>query len=112
MQGDSVIGVENTTRGQEVIITATLKNAQQIDQSFVYIVEIFSPTGIVESMMLDTGEFERGQLSTISRTWHLSEELALGTYEIKILVLSDLDAPFVLAEVATTSIDILGNEQI
>jgi hypothetical protein len=104
---EGVTAMQNVARGQELSISATLKNAQRTSQSYVYIVEIFSPSGHVESILLESGQLERGESIAISTSWQTEERQPIGTYEIKMLVLSSLEQPFVLGEVATANFDVL-----
>ena len=110
MTDDAATSVRNLTAGQDVTISATLENAQRFDQSYVYIVEIFSPQGHVESIILESGKLEGGEASAISKTWQVLETQAAGTYEIKIIILSSLELPYVLSEVTTLNLDVLAPE--
>jgi hypothetical protein len=97
--------------GQDVVISAMVKNAQRVEQSFIFIVEVFSPTGHVESIMMDSASLEQGETSNIYAAWNSDDNQAAGKYEIKILVLSDFDDAFVLAEVTSIELDVSVNLQ-
>jgi hypothetical protein len=103
----SVSAVTEVARGQQVTITAEIANAQRMDQSYTYVVEIFAPSGQVESIMLDSGELERGETSTISTTWDTGDLQATGTFEIKVILLSSLEQPQILATVGSTQMEVL-----
>lgn len=105
--GGVSISTQGVARGQDVTISATLTNAQRANQGYVYIVEIFSPAGHVENIMMDDGLLGRAETLTISNTWKTAESQPLGTYEIKILVFSSIEGPEILAQVATTKLDIV-----
>jgi hypothetical protein len=103
--------LQSVAVGQEVTISATVKNAQRAEQPYIFIIEVFSPTGHVESVMIESAELGHGETSMMSAKWKAAENLAAGIYEIKILVLSSFDQPYILADVASSKLEVLVDQQ-
>jgi hypothetical protein len=99
--------LQNITRGQEIMISSALKNAQRTSQPYVYIVEILSPRGYVENILQESGQLERGETVKVTVSWVTKERQAIGDYEIRIIVLSDLQAPHVLADMVTANVHLV-----
>ena len=87
--------------GKQVQIEADLRNAQDIEQDFAYIVQIQDENGITVSLGWITGTLTPAQTFTPSLSWIPSEA---GTFKATIFVWESIDNPSALSP--TLSLDI------
>ncbi len=87
--------------GKQVQIEADLRNAQDIEQDFAYIVQIQDENGITVSLGWITGTLTPAQTFTPSLSWIPSEA---GKFKATIFVWESIDNPSALSP--TLSLDI------
>lgn len=66
-----------------ITVSATIKNAQRIDQTYVFIVQITDSDGITKSVTWQEGTLERGQIIEVSSSWLADAD---GTYRVQVFV--------------------------
>lgn len=81
--------------GQNLAISTTVSNDEQVSQSFILIVQILDQDRAARSMLLALGSVESGESIERSVSWMPEEQ---GNYTAEIFVWSALDSPTPLVE--------------
>lgn len=55
--------------GSPITVSATIKNAQRVNQTYAFIVQITDGDGITKSVTWQKGTLERGQSASVSSSW-------------------------------------------
>ncbi len=95
--------VDNVNVNQQVNISSTMTNNQDITQGFVYIVQIKDEQGVVVSLSWIGGESAPAKTFTSSLSWTPDK---LGQYTIDIFVWEDLANHNALSEKVTLQINV------
>lgn len=95
--------VDNVNVNQQVNISSTMTNNQDVTQEFVYIVQIKDEQGIVVSISWIGGESAPAKTFTSSLSWTADK---LGQYTIDIFVWEDLVNHNALSEKITLQINV------
>ena len=94
---------EFTVSSGTVSMSAKLKNMYLGSQEYVMIVQIVDEQGIAQHIDWHTGTLDRSQETDIGMNW---QDLADGTYRVKVIVLTDLDEPWFLSEPVSEQFDV------
>jgi hypothetical protein len=98
------LGISQASIGQQVSITATLTNHQQVAQDYAFIVQITDEDGTVVFIGWQEGNIESGNTADISISW--TPEQA-GDYTVRIFVWDGLQIPAQpLSEVSVVNIEV------
>ncbi len=82
--------IDVAVAGQQVVISATLSNHQQVAQDYAFIVQVTDEDGAVVFIGWQEGNIGSGQAADISLSW--TPEQA-GNYTVKIFVWDELQIP-------------------
>jgi hypothetical protein len=93
--GVSSSPVQTISAGDTIKISATLQNTQRTMQPYVFLLQVLSPDGIVESLEYTTGQLARAESATISMSW-TPATIQSGQYEARILIISSLEDDLVI----------------
>ena len=88
---------------QQVLIEADLKNAQQRDQPFTYLVQIEDSNGVTLSLSWITGTLTEGQFLDLAESWLPTSS---GKYTAQIFVWQSLSEPNALSPPLSTIITV------
>ncbi len=88
-------------KNQQILIEADLKNTQQQDQPFAYLVQIENSDGVTLSLSWITGTLTGNQFLNLAESWVPSSS---GRYTAKIFVWQSLSEPNVLSQPLSTTI--------
>lgn len=86
---------------QQILIEADLKNTQQKDQPFAYLVQIENSDGVTLSLSWITGSLTGNQFLNLAESWLPP---STGKYTAQIFVWQSLSEPNVLSQPLSTSI--------
>lgn len=89
--------------GKQVQIAADLKNNQDFEQEFAYIVQIQNEDGVTVSLAWITGVLTPAQSFTPSLSWTPNEA---GNYEATIFVWESIDNPSALSPTLSLKINV------
>jgi predicted secreted hydrolase len=89
--------------GKQVQIAADLKNNQDFEQEFAYIVQIQNEDGVTVSLAWITGVLTPAQSFTPSLSWTPNEA---GSYEATIFVWESIDNPSALSPTLSLKINV------
>jgi len=81
--------------GENIAVTATLVNDEQVSQQFMFIVQIVDDEGVASSVSFTLGSLAPGQSASSSVSWLPREQ---GAYTAEIFVWSSLSSPAPLVE--------------
>ncbi|MGI0049638.1 MAG: hypothetical protein ACREAW_08855 [Nitrososphaera sp.] len=81
--------------GENIAITATLVNDEQVSHSFMFIVQIINKDGAVDAVLLTLGSLQPGESINPSVSWLPKER---GAYTAEIFVWSSLNDPTPLVQ--------------
>lgn len=95
-------GTKTIEVGKQVQIAADLKNNQDFEQDFAYIVQIQNQDGITVSLAWITGTLSPAQSFSPSLSWTPTEA---GQFEATIFVWESIDNPSALSPTLTLKID-------
>lgn len=87
--------IQNPMLGQQLQVVAEVKNNQDYDQPFVYLVQVKNSAGTVMSLSWFKGSITINQKLAVSQSWSPTEP---GTYAIETFVWRSLDNPVPLVE--------------
>ncbi len=90
--------------GQQMQIVADLKNNQNREQPFAYLVQIQNEKGVTISLSWITGSLAAGQSMSPSQSWTPTE---LGTYNAQIFVWESIDNPDALSSPLEIKINVV-----
>ena len=110
VDGDTEAPSNEVTRGRSVTISADLHNNQRVEQPYIFVVQVSLPTGVVDSIVIDSGTLGSGDSSPISAKWESGATQELGTYTVMLLIISSLDEPQILSQVATSHFELVAGE--
>lgn len=91
--------------GKQIQIAADLRNNQDIQQNFAYIVQVQNDDGVTVSLAWLTGNLEPAQAFSPAISWIPSEE---GNYEATIFVWESIDNPSALSPTLSLQIEVVG----
>lgn len=101
------LGVGSETKtievGKQVQIAADLKNNQDFEQEFAYIVQVQDQNGITVSLAWITGVLSPAQSFSPSLSWTPNET---GKYEATIFVWESIDNPSALSPTLSLKINV------
>jgi hypothetical protein len=103
VQGNAITSAGRRVR-ENMAITATLVNDEQVSQSFMFIVQVINEDGAVSSILLTLGSLQPGESLKPSVSWLPKEQ---GPYTAEIFVWSSLSSPSPLVEKQTVAINII-----
>jgi hypothetical protein len=104
--GVSSSPVQAISAGDQVTVSATLQNTQRTMQSYVFILQVLSPDGTVDSLEYQIGQLQRADSTTISMSW-TPEIIQSGHFQARIFVLSSLEDDLeVLTEPTSIDLDV------
>jgi hypothetical protein len=89
--------------GKQVQIAADLKNNQDFEQEFAYIVQVQDEKGVTVSLAWITGVLSAAQSFSPSLSWTPSEA---GNYEATIFVWESIDNPSALSPTLSLKINV------
>lgn len=89
--------------GENMAITATLVNDEQVSQPFTFIVQVINTDGAVSSLLLTLGSLQPGESLNPSVSWVPEEQDA---YTAEMFVWSSLNNPMPLVEKQTVAFSI------
>jgi hypothetical protein len=89
--------------GKQVQITADLRNNQDIEQSFAYIVQIQNEDGVAVSLSWLTGKLVPAQSFSPALSWTPN---VAGTYTATIFVWESIDNPSALSPTLTLTLNV------
>jgi hypothetical protein len=89
--------------GKQVQIAADLKNNQDFEQDFAYIVQVQNHDGITVSLAWITGTLSPAQSFSPSLSWTPTD---VGEFEATIFVWESIDNPTALSPTLTLKIDV------
>jgi len=89
--------------GKQVQITADLRNNQDIEQSFAYIVQIQNEDGVTVSMSWLTGKLVPAQSFSPALSWTPTET---GRYVATIFVWESIDNPSALSKTLSLTLNV------
>lgn len=92
--------------GKQVQIAADLRNNQDFEQPFAYIVQVQDQNGVTVSLAWITGKLEPAQAFSPSISWIPNEA---GKYDATIFVWESIDNPSALSPTLSLKIDV-GNK--
>jgi len=87
--------IQEPKLGQQLQVVAEIKNKQDYDQPFVYLVQVKDSTGTVVALSWFKGSITINQKLSVSQSWSPTE---LGTYSIETFVWRSLDNSLPLAQ--------------
>lgn len=87
--------IQEPKLGQQLQVVAGIKNKQDYDQPFVYLVQVKDSTGTVVALSWFKGSITINQKLSVSQSWSPTE---LGTYSIETFVWRSLDNSLPLAQ--------------
>lgn len=90
--------------GKQIQITADLRNNQDIQQKFAYIVQIQNSEGVTVYLAWLTGSLEPAQAFSPAISWIPSED---GNYEATIFVWESIDNPSALSPTLSLPIKVV-----
>ncbi|MEM2140966.1 hypothetical protein [Nitrososphaera sp.] len=94
----------NIGNGTPITVSATLKNAQRVNQTFVLIVQIIGSDGITKSISWQKGALERGQSVEVFSSWIPDTS---GEYKVQVFVWDSMDdTPFPLSDRVVTEVTV------
>lgn len=93
--------ITTAKENQQVLIEADLKNMQQRDQPFAYIVQVEDSEGVTLSLSWITGTLSENQLLNLAESWLPPSP---GKYTAQIFVWQSLSEPNVLSQPLSTTI--------
>lgn len=106
----SVVLKENNDRtvaiGKQIQIASDLKNNQDIQQDFAYIVQIQNEQGVTVSLSWLTGTLEPAQSFSPAISWIPNEQ---GRYEATIFVWESVNNPSALSPTLSLAINVESN---
>nr|WP_245871698.1 hypothetical protein [Candidatus Nitrosotenuis aquarius] len=94
---------ETVEVGKQVQIAADLKNNQDFEQEFAYIVQVQDENGVTVSLAWITGVLSAAQSFSPSLSWTPSEA---GDYEATIFVWESIDNPSALSPTLSLKINV------
>jgi len=87
--------IQKPMLGQQLQVVAEIKNKQDYDQPFVYLVQVKDSTGAVMTLSWFKGSITIDQKLSVSQSWSPTES---GTYTIETFVWRSLDNPIPLVQ--------------
>jgi hypothetical protein len=101
---DSFGNVITTAKvNQQILIGADLKNTQQMEQPFAYLVQIENSDGVTISLSWITGTLDGDQFLNLAESWLPTSS---GKYTAQIFVWQSLSEPNVLSRPLSTTITV------
>ncbi len=88
---------------QQVLIEADLKNTQQRDQPFAYLVQVEDSNGVTLSLSWISGKLSAGQFLNLAESWL---PVSSGKYTAQIFVWQSLSEPNALSPPLSTPINV------
>ena len=88
---------------QQILVEADLKNTQQRDQPFAYLVQVEDSNGVTLSLSWITGTLTGNQFLNLAESWSPSSP---GKYNAQIFVWQSLSEPNALSPPLSTTIDV------
>lgn len=76
--------------GEQLEITALVRNYQKVDQTFSFIIQIEGQNGYTIAILTYDGIIQTAETAELSRSWTPMET---GHYSVKIMIWDDLDNP-------------------
>ena len=96
--------MSQASAGQQISVSGTLANHQEVEQGYAFIVQIIDEDGFVVFIGWQQGTIASGQTTEVSTTWTPMES---GSYAVQIFVWEGVGAlPAPLSTVAENSIQV------
>ena len=95
--------LDTVTVDQQVLVTADLRNGQDRDQDFAYLVQIQDGTGVTVSLAWITGSLTPGQSLSPAQSWIPDQ---MGSYTVTAFVWESIDNPTALSPPVSTTITV------
>lgn len=89
--------------GKQVQIEADLRNGQEIEQDFAYIVQIQNSNGVTVSLSWLTGRLAPAQTLTPAISWIPDE---IGAYDVTIFVWEGINNPTALSHTLSMKVNV------
>ena len=93
--------ITTVKKNQQILIEADLKNMQQNDQPFAYLVQVENSDGVTLSLTWITGTLDGNQFLNLAESWVPPSS---GKYIAQIFVWQSLSEPNALSEPLSTTI--------
>ncbi len=87
----------------DIMMSGNLKNTQSRDQDYVMVVQIVDSQDIVQLIDWQGGTLEEFQDMAVNFSW---ERMEKGTYTVQVLLLTDLENPWLLSHAVTGELNI------
>jgi hypothetical protein len=88
-------------QGEQMTLSAAIKNMQRASQDYVFIVQVTDKDGVAVDISVQAGSLESGKSTELAKSWIAKDA---GSYRIDIFVWDRVDSPDVLADKFTTSV--------
>jgi hypothetical protein len=99
------VSILQAPEGQQIQISSTIQNQQQVSQTYVYIIQLLDENGVAVEINMHPGIIEPAQTTSIAKSWQSS---APGDYAIRVFIWDSVsDAPLPLAKVSERAIKIV-----
>lgn len=95
LENSSGMPIQEPIIGQQLQVVAEIKNKQDYDQPFVYLVQVKDSTGTVVTLSWFEGSIKINQKLIVSQSWFPTDP---GTYSIETFVWKSIDNPIPLVQ--------------